>query len=553
MRNIQQIKNAILSVVLILAVQIGVAQETVPLIPKPVKAVKQRLLFNLDKHTIINAGTGTSAKAVYYLQTELLKHKSLSLGVAKQQINSVIKFSIVPTAKFKNKGYQLLMSANLIEIKATNEEDLFLGTVSLVQLIKQTPVVNQKIALNCWNIQDEAYFGWRGFMLDESRHFFGKEKVKEILDWMAFYKLNKFHWHLTDQPGWRIEIKAYPRLTLVGGIGNHTNSGASAQYYTQEDIKEIISYAADRFIEVIPEIDMPGHATAANLAYPEFSGGGSPKYPEFTFNPGKEETYQYLTNILREVDVLFPSQKIHLGADEVHFGNQNWNTDLHVQRLMKDKKFSNLKEVEHYFIERMADSLALLNNEVLAWDEVVESKLSTKNTTVFWWRHDKPEVLKNALEKGFKVVLCPRLPLYFDFLQDSTHRIGRKWAGAFVPLKSVYSFPSSEINNLPGAKNQVEGIQANLWTESVTTVQQLDYLMFPRIAALAESAWTKPSEKEFSNFEKRLKVQLKLYAEAGIYYYNPFYPNNSAEFLNPAQREKQVNNEDLTKQEQQKK
>ncbi|HTN21787.1 MAG TPA: beta-N-acetylhexosaminidase [Pelobium sp.] len=553
MRNTWQIKNILLGVILTLIAQIGSAQETVPLIPKPVKAVKQHSVFNLDKHTTINAETGNSAKAVYYLQTELLKHKQLPLSVSSQKTNSVIKFSIVKPAELKNGDYQLLMSANLIEIKAANEENLFLGAVSLMQLIRETPTVSQKIALNCWNITDKAFYNWRGFMLDESRHFFGKQKVKEILDWMAFYKLNKFHWHLTDQPGWRIEIKQYPRLTLVGGIGNNTNPEAPAQYYTQEDIKEIIRYAADRFIEVIPEIDMPGHATAANLAYPEFSGGGSPNYPEFTFNPGKEETYQYLTNILREVDALFPSQMIHLGADEVHFGNQNWNTDPSVQKLMKDKKLTDLKEVENYFIERMADSVALMNNEVLAWDEVVASKLSPKNTTVYWWRHDKPDVLKDALNKGFKVVLCPRLPLYFDFVQDSTHRIGRKWAGAFVPLESVYRFPSSEIINLPKEKDQIRGMQVNLWTETVTSVQQLDYLMFPRIAALAESAWTKPSEKEFTEFQQRLKSHLKLYAAAGLYYFNPFHPKNSAEFLNPAQREKLPNNEDLTKQEQQKK
>lgn len=550
MKNIQRIKNALLALTLVLVTQAGSAQDLVPLIPKPVKAVKQASVFKLDQHTTINVGNGNSAKAVYYLQTELLKHKLISLSTAPQQTASTIQFSIVPNGAFKNNGYQLLMSEKLIEIKAANEEALFLGTVSLLQLIRQTPTVNQKVALTCWNITDEAFYNWRGFMLDESRHFFGKEKVKEILDWMAFYKLNKFHWHLTDQPGWRIEIKQYPRLTLVGGIGNYSNPEVPAQYYTQEDIKEIVAYAASRFIEVIPEIDMPGHATAANLAYPEFSGGGSPKYPEFTFNPGKEETYQYLTNILREVDALFPSQMIHLGADEVHFGNQNWNTDPAVQKLMKDKKFSSLKEVENYFIERMADSLKMMNNEVLAWDEVVESKLSTKSTTVFWWRHDKPEVLKRAFDKGFKVVLCPRLPLYFDFLQDSTHRLGRKWAGKFVTLENVYNFPSSDIINMPKSNNQIRGLQANLWTEAVTSVQQLDYLMFPRIAGLAESAWTKPSEKVFDEFQQRLKNHLKFYATAQLYYFNPFYPNNSAEFLNPAQRENQINNEELTKQEQ---
>ncbi|MFP4367730.1 MAG: family 20 glycosylhydrolase, partial [Bacteroidales bacterium] len=170
-------------------------------------------------------------------------------------------------------------------------------------------------------IREDPEYGWRGIMLDESRHFFGKDKVKSILDWMVYYKLNRFHWHLTDSPGWRIEIKKYPKLGHVGGIGNHTDPFTPAEFYTQEDIKEIIAYAKERKIVVIPEIDMPGHATAANHAYPEYSGGGSERYPDWTFHPGREGTYQYLTDILREVDALFPSQMVHLGGDEVSCGN----------------------------------------------------------------------------------------------------------------------------------------------------------------------------------------------------------------------------------------
>lgn len=229
-------------------------------------------------------------------------------------------------------SYSLKTSTKEIVISAADDEGVFNGISSLIQLVASKKVVNGSVNLPAWQIDDKPLYQWRGLMLDESRHFFGKEKVKLLLDWMAFYKLNKFHWHLTDEPGWRLEIKKYPLLTLVGGIGNHTNPNASSNYYTQEDVKEIVRYAAERKIDVIPEIDMPGHARAANRAYPEFSGGGSEKYPHFTFDPGNEGTYKYLTDIIREVDVLFPSKMIHLGGDEVSFGNQQWSKNAGIQK-----------------------------------------------------------------------------------------------------------------------------------------------------------------------------------------------------------------------------
>ncbi len=279
--------------------------------------------------------------------------------------------------------------------------------MTFVQLARLSAKGKSGISVPCWRIQDQPAMGWRGFMLDESRHFFGKQTVKLLLDEMALYKLNRFHWHLTDEPGWRIEIKQYPRLATVGGIGNRTDTLAPAAYYTQEDVKEIIAYAAVRGITVIPEIDMPGHATAANKAYPEFSGGGTAKYPEFTFNPGKEGTYQYLTNILREVNDLFPAHMIHIGGDEVSFGSASWNTDPYVQSLMKKEKLNTLVDVEHYFLRRMTDSVIAMRSKLLGWDEVSAAGLPVNETVVFWWRQEKPGQLKIALDKGYKVVLCP--------------------------------------------------------------------------------------------------------------------------------------------------
>lgn len=526
------------------------AQTLNPIIPKPQSAIFKNTYFKLNAQSAIRLNNNIGQKAAYYLQTEVLKYTGITLEV-KNNTSTYITYTLATSKELKgNSSYQLTMSDNLITIKAVNEEGFFLGTISLLQIIRNTTVEHQKANIPCWDITDTPLYTWRGFMLDESRHFFGKEKVKELLNWMAFYKLNKFHWHLTDQPGWRIEIKQYPRLTSVGGIGNHSDPLAPTKYYSQEDIKEIIQFAAERHIEIIPEIDMPGHATAANMAYPEFSGGGSERYPDFTFNPGYEGTYQYLTNILKEVNILFPSQKIHIGADEVHFGNQYWNKDTHVQKLMKDKGFKTLKEVEHYFTSRMADSLLKMDNQVLAWDEVVDSSLPIDKTIVFWWRHDKKSELIKSLQKGFKTVLCPRIPLYFDFVQDPKHQLGRKWQGDFVPLEKIYNFPTQDIINEPRAKELIQGIQANLWTEPVSSENHLEFLLFPRITALAESAWTKPEHKDYNEFQKRLSKHLKLYAKEGIYYYDPFNPNKYGEFLGPIQRKNTKDDTDtLTKQE----
>lgn len=508
----------------------------IPIIPKPFLSTRVQETFVLNQATPIIIKNREAEKTGYFLQKELLKHTGIPVTIQDTSGAPAIVLRISKEAVKNDDAYHLTMHARQIQVIAPDDEGLFLGIMSLMQLIRQAENNDRALYLDCWDIEDKAYFKWRGLMLDESRHFFGMETVKRLLDWMAFYKLNRFHWHLTDQTGWRIEIKQYPKLTLVGGTGNHSNPNAPAQYYTQEEIKEVVAYAAERHIEIIPEIDMPGHATAANRAYPIFSGGGSKRYPEFTFNPGKDTVYEYLTNILSEVDALFPFQKIHIGGDEVHFGNANWNVDPAVQTLIHTQKLKTLKDVENYFIRRMADSVFQLNNDVMAWDEVVGADLPTEKTTVLWWRHDKPEELRKALDKGFHTILCPRIPLYFDFVQDSTHTIGRKWQSDFVPIESVYRFPSAELMRSPNAGKLIEGIQANLWTEALSTDEHIEYMLFPRITALAESAWSDPRRKDYVKFTKRLTSHLQLFAKAGLYYFDPFKPNRFPEYFGPVQR-----------------
>ena len=357
--------------------------------------------------------------------------------------------------------------------------------------------------------------------------FFGKEKIKQLLELMSLQKLNKFHWHLTDAPGWRIEIKKYPKLTSIGALGNYSNANAEPQFYTQEDIKEIIQFASQRNIEVIPEIDMPGHASAAIRAYPELSGGGTKKHPHFTFHPARTSTYKFLTEVLKEVAVLFPSKYIHIGADEVSFGNQHWIKDKEVISLMKKENLENIKDVETYFINRIRDSIISLKKEIIGWDEVVENNMNNENTVAMWWRHDKLEILEKGLNNNYKMILCPRKPLYFDFVQDDTHKLGRRWDG-FGSISDTYAFPDS-LSNIDVANPKILGIQANLWTEQISTEKRFDFMLYTRMSAMAEAAWTRKNNKSFESFKIRLKDIFNIYKSENIYYFDYFSPLSTKE------------------------
>src|SRR6185437_6913645 len=506
------------------------AQNECPVIPLPNNYESTADIFVLNKNTSIVIIDSSLHSLAVYLRQSIESYNGLTFKIGdKGKSRSIFLEKIDGDSSCE--AYSLNMNQKSIVISSTTKEGLFDGIISLLQLTKQSHADKAGTAINCWNIQDTAKYKWRGLMLDESRQFFGKKTVKTILDWMAFYKLNRFHWHLTDEPGWRLQIKQYPRLTTIGAIGNHSNPNAPAEYYTDADIEEIVQYAAARYITVIPEIDMPGHATAANRAYPEFSGGGTGKYANFTFNPGKEGTYTYLTNILRETSKLFPSRMIHLGGDEVSFGSQSWNDDPGVLELMKKENLPDLKAVELYFINRMADSALKIYNKVLLWDEAADASLPVDSTIIFWWRHDKPEQLNKALQKGYHVVMCPRIPFYFDFFQDSSDHDGRKWQGDFSSLEKVYDFPNNQPYTINATNDLILGVQADLWTETVRTTKRLEYLLFPRIAALAETAWTNTYNKNYDQFLVRLKKQLLWYKAAGIYYYDPFDPQKTPEAI----------------------
>lgn len=473
--------------------------------------------------------------ALFLIQLDQYTH--LKLSAANENVASnVIVLELNNKVVDDTESYCLTIDQRKIRISAFSNVGIWNGLNSLLQLIIHQGT-NRPIVLEGWHIRDTPLYNWRGFMLDESRHVFGKEEVKKILDQMSLFKLNRLHWHLTDEPAWRLEIKKYPLLTSVGAKGNYTDTIAPVQYYSQQDIREIVSYAAAMHITVVPEVDMPGHAMAANKAYPQYSGGGSPKHPDFTFNPGNEKVYSYLTDILREVRSMFPAGMVHIGGDEVSYGNDKWKTDSLIAVLKAMHHLKTDIDVEHYFIRRMTDSVRMLHQKILGWDEIVPISLPQDSTLIFWWRHDQPRQLQYALENGYDVVLCPRLPLYFDFVQYGRDKVGRRWGSAFNTSQSVYNF---SVDSLPvdvsQYQKQILGMQANLWTETVISRERLEYLVFPRLMAMAEAAWSKPAHKDYSAFENRIKNFYPFWKSLDIKYFDVIEPANTPEITDNASR-----------------
>ncbi len=520
-----------LATVSVLAVSCGRTGDLTPdVIPYPVSAELRASVTNFGLVTGIEVTDSVLVPEARFLG-DALEESGYSLTMTSGAGSAgAIVLSLDDTAG--DEGYTLRASGKSVEISGS-KAGVFYGIQTLLQELRNGGVRQGTIT-------DSPRYGWRGFMLDEARHFFGKERVKALIDMMAYYKLNRFHWHLTDAQGWRIEIKAYPRLTGIGGIGCHSDPDTPARFYTQDDIREVVAYAAERHIEVIPEIDMPGHASAANRAYPEYNGGGTPQFADFTFNVGKEETYEYLTGILREVTGLFPSDYIHIGGDEVFYGSDAWNRDPYVKRMMNREGLKTIKDAEGYFIKRMTDSVKVLGKKVIGWDDMLDFPLDKKENIICWWRHDRPQSLRKSLAEGYSTILCPRKPLYYDFVQDSTHKCGRVWDG-FCPLEDVYAFPDRWYEGWQVTEKDmapVMGIQANLWTELVHNRDRFDFMIYPRLCALAEAAWTMPENKDYDSFTLRMESAYKLFDELGIYYFDPRDPGRHPEPDGPVIRKK---------------
>lgn len=423
--------------------------------------------------------------------------------------------------KLPREGYVLEVKGNAVKITAGSQTGVFYARQTLAQ--EKDIYGGYKIG----TIKDSPRFEWRGYMLDESRHFFGEEYVLKTLDLMAYFKLNKFHWHLTDSPGWRIEIKKYPLLTEIGARGYLGHPDAAPQFYTQDQIRRIVKYAADRGIEVIPEFDMPGHFNAANRAYPQFKGGYEGDFRDyFTLNVGMEEAYSFIEDIFDELFQLFPSKYIHIGGDEVYPNNKRWVNTPEIKALMDREGYTDPRQAERHFLARVIGMLRAKGKTVICWDDVIDTGLNLDGTAIMWWRHERPDHLESALDESHPAILTPRDPLYMDYVQYPGHTQGRhEWKGEYMcdTLDEIYGFPDNNVSKVDitaTRERMILGIQGNLWTETVDNTDRADHMSWPRLCAIAESGWSLPSNKSFNNFEERMNHAYQYLDSRLVWYFD---------------------------------
>jgi hexosaminidase len=451
-------------------------------------------------------------------------------------------------------GYELSVTPAAISIDAPQADGLFYGVQTLLQLLPPEAFGSAGAAggpavVPCARVEDQPRLPWRGLHLDSSRHFFSKEFVKRYLDYMAMHKLNTFHWHLTDDQGWRIEIKKYPRLTEVGAWRvDHEdlnwNSRPAQQpgekatnggFYTQADVREVLAYAAERHITVVPEIEMPGHCTSALAAYPELSCSGGPftvpsggLWPiSDVYCPGNEAVFAFLEDVLDEVLALFPSKIIHIGGDEVD--KSRWKVCPKCQARMKAEGLKSEEELQSWFVRRIETYLNAHGRTLMGWDEILEGGLAP-NAAVMSWRGFEGGIA--AAKAGHPVVMTPTSFCYFDYLQgDPT--LEPPGIGGHLPLSKVYAFEPVPEGLTPEEAGRIIGAQANLWTEYVATPSHAEYMIFPRVAAMAETAWTPAAGKSWPDFLRRLTVQLRRYDRMGAHYARSLFAVRMEPALDP--------------------
>jgi hexosaminidase len=484
------------------------------IIPAPVSIKKNTGTFTLSRQTSIVADSPDN-KAVLFLADYLHSKKMLNIQ-PKANGGNAIANSIVLTSSGTDglpaEGYRLTITPERITI-AGKGAGLFYGIQTLIQLIPAEGMAS--LNLPCVQIEDYPRFGYRGMMLDVCRHFFSVEFVKKYIDLMAAYKFNTFHWHLTDDQGWRIEIKKYPRLTTIGSqraqtvIGNY-HDRTPQQYdntpyggfYTQDQIRDVVKYAADRYITIIPEIEMPGHSEAALAAYPELSCDPSRTYKVsetwgvfYDVYCPSEKTFTFLQDVLTEVMDLFPSKYIHIGGDEVP--KNVWKESPFCQKLIKKLKLKNEEGLQSYFIQRMEKFVNSKGRSIIGWDEILEGGLSP-NATVMSWRGEAGGIA--AAQQNHDVIMTPGSGgLYLDAAQGklSDEPVG---IGGYSPLQKTYSYNPTPPSLTPDQQKHILGAQANLWTEYIATEAKADYMLLPRLLAVSELNWTPLANKNFNDF-----------------------------------------------------
>lgn len=479
-------------------------------IPVPLKMEQGTGSFLLSEKTKLytNLQGGEAELWENYLKALPVQLKEARMKDRKQMLFLLItpKTPQLPSPE----SYTLSVTSQRIEIRATSGAGLFYGMQTLLQLMQ--PASTGSYSVPSVEIEDTPRFAYRGLMLDVSRHFSTKEFIKKQIDALAYYKINRLHLHLTDAAGWRLEIKKYPLLTDFaawrtdptwkkwwnGGRKylRYDEPGASGGYYTQDDIREILEYARQHYITVIPEIEMPSHSEEVLAAYPQLSCSGEP-YKNSDFCVGNEETFTFLENVLTEVMELFPSEYIHVGGDEA--GKSAWKTCPKCQKRMKDEHLVNVDELQSYLIHRIEKFLNNHGRRLLGWDEILQGGIAP-NATVMSWRGEEGGIA--AVTSGHHAIMTPGAYCYLDSYQDAPYSQPEA-IGGYLPLKKVYAYDPVPASLTAEQAKLVYGVQGNLWVEYIPTPEHVEYMIYPRMLALAEVAWSAPERKSWSDFHTR--------------------------------------------------
>lgn len=506
------------------------------IVPRPVSCESREGEFVISAKTVVRAESVDLVRAGEIFAEDLERVLGKELSVKKLSPRAgAINLSVDSTLELEQ--YMLKITKAGIWIVGGSERGLFFGLQSLLQIAAASPVMKDSLVLSAVTISDKPHFEYRGAMFDVCRHIFTVDEVKRYIDILALHKINKFHWHLTEDQGWRIEIKRYPELSQVGAYRKETLIGRNRKskvydgtryggVFTQDEVREVVAYAAERYIDVIPEIEMPGHAIAALTTYPHLGCTGGP-YEVWTrwgisknvFCAGKESTFEFIENVLTEVLELFPYKYIHIGGDEAP--RDMWKKCPHCQKRIKDEGLTGEDQLQSYFMERVEKWLNERGRSIIGWDEILKGGIS-KSATVMSWRGSKGGIA--AAKQGNYVIMTPNTHCYIDYYQTSNpvengEPLGN---GRFpVTLRKTYSLdPYAGLNEQQ--QQYIKGVQVNLWAEYIATFDHIQHMLLPRLAALAETGWSY-GNKDYDDFARRMHILRKLYDKKGFVYASYFF------------------------------
>ncbi|WP_163325749.1 glycoside hydrolase family 20 protein [Draconibacterium mangrovi] len=538
----------------VMTISLGIFAQSADIVPKPVSVVKKEGVFKITDNTkvLFNASNETE-KEFSDLAKELLKSATgntpeFVATTAPKEGNILIQLNNPLDTRIGNEGYTLSIQNDRVFLNANTTAGLFYGMHSIWQLL----TANDGTTLPCMDITDYPRFGWRGLHLDVSRHFMPVEFIYKYIDYIALHKMNVFHWHLVDDQGWRIEIKKYPKLTEVGAWRADRedldwnsrkepvkeNEPKYGGFYSQEEVIAIVEYARKKHVTVIPEIEMPAHVMSALAAYPEFSCTGEyqPVPPggvwpiTHIFCAGKEETFNFLEDVLTEVMGLFPSTYIHIGGDEAT--KTEWEKCELCQKRMTDEGLKDEHELQAYFIKRIEKFLNKNGRQLIGWDEILEGGLDP-TATIMSWRGSDPGI--RAAKAGHDVVMSPTSHCYFDYYQGDPS-LEPKAFGGNITLKKVYNYEPVPSELSTEEAKHIIGAQANIWTEYMPNGRHVEYMIMPRMSALSEVLWSPKDAKDWGDFSKRMESQYKRFDKLGINYATSAFQVSAKPELDPANK-----------------